>query len=89
MDRAADYLAHRAHQLGLGRAQDIKAAQDLLDRLFPAQTRVESFNGGVLKILTPNASVASELRLRQIQIVDRLNTKERQIKKLQIQIRQL
>lgn len=82
LERAGDYLSKRADQLRLDREQTLGAAQKLLDELYPDQARALSLNNEVLKIVTPNASVASELRFRQVQILKRLG-----VKKLHIQIR--
>ena len=85
-----NYLAKRSQELNLGRADILRRAQALLDGLWAGQTRALSLNGGVLKVVTPNASVASELRLRQVQLIKRLAAlSDQPIERLHIQIRTL
>ncbi|HUC86810.1 MAG TPA: hypothetical protein VMR75_00590, partial [Candidatus Saccharimonadales bacterium] len=43
--------------------------QAYLETLYPNQCRAASLNDGVLKVTTPNASVASELRMRQVEVM--------------------
>ena len=82
-----NYLAKRAQQLNLGRAEDLQRIQRALEALWPAQTRAVSLNDGVLRVLTPNASVASELRLRQIEVLSKLRAASHSpIARLRIQI---
>jgi len=64
----ADHLKKRAAEMGLDRADQLAEIQTYLDSLYPGQCRAVSLNDGVLKITTPNASLASELRLRQVEI---------------------
>jgi hypothetical protein len=79
-----DYLNQKAADLDLGRYQTIKLAQELLDQWYPGRARALSFNKGVLKVVTPSASVAGDLRLRQVELLNIL-----QIEKLSIGIRPL
>lgn len=64
-----DYLKDRAEQLGLGRIDTITRVQTELDKIYPGKTHVTSLNRGALKIVTPSAAVASELRLNQTSIM--------------------
>lgn len=64
-----DYFSDKAQQLGLERAKTIERIQTELNRLYPGKIHVVSLNRGVLKILTPSAPVASEVRLTQTQIL--------------------
>ncbi|MBW3537861.1 DUF721 domain-containing protein [Candidatus Parcubacteria bacterium] len=92
LESTGDYLKQRAARLGLGRGDALAAAQTLLDGLYAHQTRAISLNQQTLKIVTPNAAVASELRLRQVELIGRLNrqaTAENCVTKLHIQIRSL
>ncbi|HSX41107.1 MAG TPA: hypothetical protein VLF21_00510 [Candidatus Saccharimonadales bacterium] len=77
-----DYLKKRAQQLNLGRADQLAEIQIQLDRWYPGQCRAASLNDGVLKITTPNASAASDLRMRQSEILSPPD-----VKKVVIQIR--
>jgi hypothetical protein len=69
MNDMHDYLQKRATELDLGRGAQLAAIQAYLDELYPGHCRAVSLNDGVLKLTTPNASVASELRLRQVEIM--------------------
>lgn len=82
---ANDYLKRKAQQLNLGRAEALDAATEMLNGLYPGQIRVMSLNDGVLKIMTPSAAVASEIRLRQVELIGKLQTYA-EVTKLQIQI---
>jgi len=84
LERAGDYLSRKTKQLGLEREETLSRAQKLLNEMYPDQARALSLNKQVLKIVTANASVASELRFRQVQILKRLGE---EVKKLHIQIR--
>jgi hypothetical protein len=63
-----DYFARKKQQLGLDRADVLGAIQKTLDTWYPGQARAKQLHAGVLRIVTPNASVASDLRLRQIEL---------------------
>lgn len=78
-----DYLARKAVDLGLDRADTLAAAQALVEGWYAGQVRVVSFNNGVLRLVTPNASVAGELRLRQVELITALKVP---VERLQISI---
>lgn len=81
------YLKRKAATLDLDRGAALKKIQGLLDKDFPAKTKAKSLNEGVLKIITPSASVASELRLRQEQYIPVFTqATTRSIERLHIQI---
>jgi hypothetical protein len=67
MSDLSHYLKKKASQLGLEREDQLKEIQKYLDSLYPGQCRAASLNNGILKITTPNASLASELRFKQNQ----------------------
>ena len=73
MSDIGDYLQKRAAEMGLDRADQLADIQAYLDGLYPGQCRAVSLHEGVLKISTPNASLASELRLRQVEILQKQN----------------
>jgi hypothetical protein len=79
-----DYLQKKAAELGLERGDQLAEIQAYLDELYPGQCRAASLNDGVLKITTSSASLASELRMRQTQLVQKLA--DRQVQDLIIQI---
>ncbi len=62
------YLKERANELGLERSDQLAKIQTFLDELYPGQCRAAALNNGVLVITTPSASLASELRLRQVEL---------------------
>jgi hypothetical protein len=68
-----DYLRQRAAELGLERGDQLVEIQAHLDELYPGMCRAVSLNDGVLKITAANSSMASELRMRQVGLKDRLN----------------
>lgn len=69
MSDIADHLKKRAAEMGLDRADQLTEIQAYLDGLYPGQCHAVSLNEGVLKITTPNASLATELRMRQTEIL--------------------
>lgn len=91
LESTGDYLLKRANQLGVNRLGVIERCQKELNHRYPGQTRVVSLNQQLLKIVTPNASVAQDLRLRQVELLiclRRLAAPE-PINSLNIQIRDL
>lgn len=82
LESTGDYLEKKAQQLNLGRADLLAEIQAKLDDWYPDQCRAASINDGVLKITTPNSSLASELRMRQSEILS-----PPEVKKVVIQIK--
>ena len=72
-EEAKSYLQKKALALDLGRGQALEAIQKLLDEEYPQKTRAVSLNDGVLKIVTPSAPLANELRLNQVQLMKDLD----------------
>ena len=89
----SDYLARRAEELNVNRGDYLVTIQKYLDSFYPSQTRALSLSGGVLRIITENSAIASELRLTQIElvasIVKLLPVDMEIINKISIQIRTL
>jgi hypothetical protein len=82
-----EYINQKAQELDLERGESLAKIQAILDRLYPGQARAKSLNQQVLKIITPNASLASELRLRQSEIIKEIvETTLRPVNRLHIQI---
>lgn len=81
MDGIGDYLQKKSAKLGLDRAHTLRAIQQRLDNMFPGECRAVSIQDGVLRVTTPNASVAGELRFRKAEL------KTAEVKKVVIQIR--
>ena len=63
-----DYLQKRRQELGMERYDLLQTVQRWLEEQYPGQARALSFNKGVLKLVIANASVASELRMRQTEL---------------------
>lgn len=84
MDSLNDIIRNRADNLDLGRGDQLAVAQDVLNELYPGQVRAKRLAGGVLTITTPSAAVASDLRLQQTLILDKLA--EQEVAQLKIQI---
>lgn len=89
LEPTGDYLKKRASELGLDRGNALEKIEDYMNSLFPGQVRAVSLNGQVLKLTTPSSPVASEIRLRQIEILQKVRqlAGEQPINNLQIQIR--
>ena len=66
---AKSYLQQKAKQLDLGRGKALQTVQELLDDRYQKRIRAISLNDGVLKIITPSAGLANNLRLEQIQLI--------------------
>lgn len=66
----ADYFERKRRELGLDRAEVLTKVQLWLDERYPEQARARSLHQGVLRLVTPSASVASELRLRQLELLE-------------------
>ncbi len=66
-----DYFAKKREQLGMDRADVLTQVQATLDEWYSGQARVKQLHQGTLRIITPNSAVASELRMRQIELLRR------------------
>lgn len=81
------YLKRKAEELDLGRADALGQIQQILDAKYPGKAKAKSLNGGVLKVVTTSAAVASELRLGQATLVPKfIQVTTRPIDRLHIQI---
>jgi hypothetical protein len=85
------YFERKRKELGLDRADQLADVQHTLDEWYPGQARARQLHQGVLRVVTPNAAVASELRLRQTELLVRHNTATAAqiIERLQISIASL
>ncbi len=66
----SNYLNRRAQELGLGREETLQKVQAWLDAQYPGRCRALSLNDGKLKLTTPDSVVASDLRMRQIEVLN-------------------
>jgi len=64
----SDYFARKRQELGLERADDLERVQRALDAWYPGLARARQLHRGVLRVVTSSASVASELRMRQLEL---------------------
>lgn len=64
----SDYFARKRQELGMDRADDLARVQQALDAWYPGLARARQLHQGTLRVVTTSASVASELRMRQIEL---------------------
>ena len=72
----ADYFAKKRRELGMDRADELARVQAALDGWYPGLARAKQLHNGVLRLITPSASVASELRMRQLELAQILGAGE-------------
>lgn len=82
-----DYFANKRAELGMDRADSLVEIQAVLDSWYPKLAKAKLLHQGVLRIVTPNASVAGDLRMRQVELIARFPALS--IKRLQIGIQSL
>lgn len=63
------YFEQKRAQLGMDREDVLVGIQRTLDGWYPGLARAKQLHQGVLRIATPNASVAGELRMRQLELM--------------------
>lgn len=80
-----EYLKKRSRELGLGRQDTLARIQQWLEHEYPERCRALSLNDGVLRITTPDSAVASELRLRQTELLGEFS----EVNRVTIQIRSI
>lgn len=80
MDSLKDLLKKKADDIDLeSKSTDLELAQKELDRQFDGQVRVDKITDrGVLLTKISSSVVASELRFRQLQIIDAINKTSKQ-----------
>jgi hypothetical protein len=64
-----DYFAKKRAELGMERQDQLAAVQATLDAWYPGRCRARQLHRGVLRLATPSAGVASELRMRQLELL--------------------
>ena len=75
MNSLKDLLKNKADDIdSSGQRDDLQLVQMELDRLFEGAVKVAKFNDGVATVTTSNASMASELRMQQAQLIEDLNS---------------
>jgi hypothetical protein len=73
------YFERKRAELGMDRSDALGSIQEKLDQLYPGQVRAKQLHKGVLRLVTPNASVASELRMRQVELEQIFNISDTRI----------
>ncbi|GAC1372505.1 MAG: hypothetical protein NVSMB39_6730 [Candidatus Saccharimonadales bacterium] len=64
------YFAKKRLELGMDRQNTLEQVQVKLDEWYPGQARARKLHQGVLRLETASASVASELRMRQLELFE-------------------
>ena len=64
-----DYFEQKRADLGMDRGAKLTEVQATLDKWYPGQARAKMLHQGVLRIWTKSASVASELRMKQVELL--------------------
>lgn len=65
----ADHFERKRRELGMERQDVLTGVQALLDGWYPGQVRAKRLHQGVLRLVTASASVAGELRMRQVELL--------------------
>ena len=66
----ADHFERKRSELGMEREDVLVGLQTLLNSWYPGQAKAKKLHQGVLRLVTPSASVAGELRMRQVELLD-------------------
>lgn len=64
------YFAKKRVELGMDRQDTLEQVQSVLDKWYPGQAKARKLHQGVLRLETASASVASELRMRQLELFE-------------------
>jgi hypothetical protein len=64
-----DYFEKKRADLGLDRGDQLMKIQATLDKWYPGVAKAKMLHQGTLRILTQSASVAGDLRMRQIEFL--------------------
>lgn len=78
-----DIFAKLRLKLGMERADELKRVQDVLDEWYPRMAKAKRYHQGTLTIVAFNSPVASEIRMRQVELLERVGI---EVKRLQITI---
>lgn len=78
-----DYFAQKRAELGMERGDELVRIQKILDKWYPGMLRAKKLHQGVLTLVAFNAPVASEIRMRQVELLELIKL---EIKRLQISI---
>lgn len=64
------YFERKRVELGMDRQDTLAQIQAVLDGWYPGMARARRLHQGVLRLETASASVASELRMRQLELFE-------------------
>lgn len=67
-----EYFANKRYALGMDRQDTLSRVQMVLDEWYPGRARARRLHQRVLRVETASSSVAGELRLRQVELLARL-----------------
>ncbi len=85
-----DYFARLRAKLGMDREDVLVGIQKVLDDWYPQKVRARQLHQGTLRLETPSAGVAGELRMRQVELLNLVeNLAGERPKRLAISIGQL
>jgi hypothetical protein len=79
------YFDKRRQELGLDRYDTLQKVQVWLEKNYPGQVRAVSLNRGVLRLSTSSAALATDLRFKQMYLLE-LAGGDEVAKRLQVQI---
>lgn len=65
-----EHFARLRAKLGMDREDVLTGVQRVLDGWYPGLVRARQLHQGVLRLETPSAGVAGELRMRQVELLD-------------------
>ncbi|HVQ45006.1 MAG TPA: hypothetical protein VMT30_08700 [Candidatus Saccharimonadia bacterium] len=65
----AEQFERLRRELGMEREDVLASVQTVLDAWYPGLVRAKRLHQGVLRLVTASASVAGELRLRQVELL--------------------
>lgn len=83
------YFEKKRRELGMDRADVLADVQALIEKWYPGKVRVRQLHQGTLRIVTPSAAVANELRMRQFEILEGVVWPDGRPRRLAISIAQL
>lgn len=79
----SDAFDHIRARLGMDRQDDLARVQAILDEWYPDMLRAKRWHRGTLTVTAANSPVASEIRMRQVELIERSGL---EVVRLQIQI---
>jgi hypothetical protein len=65
-----EYFERKRRELGMDREDVLIGVQKVLDAWYPGQARARRLHQGTLRVETASASVAGELRMRQVELME-------------------